>query len=263
MLGFFLENTTKHPIQERFVWLTIISPLEGERYFVEVDLQFETYPGSLGWAGIVFRFQDDRNYELISLYWDVLYLGICEEPISGGSVPTCDLVFLEYWTFIDGEWTLVDDQSFEGDLFAVHHLTADIDGANLSFFLDDQFVFAATDTTGLTGGGIGLYTEDARASFDNWQYTEVPEILEIEMIVDFLLSLNLPIGTTNNLVQNLDGASAILTDQSPNNDVAAVNKLRAFINSVQAQAGKQIDTEAASVLIQQAQAVIDELSEPA
>ena len=48
-----------------------------------------------------------------------------------------------------------------------------------------------------------------------------------------------------------------LEDLNNNNDCSAANKLQAFINAVEAQAGKEISADDAVVLIQLAQSIID------
>ena len=61
------------------------------------------------------------------------------------------------------------------------------------------------------------------------------------------------------LVGKLEGALEKLGDANPNNDVAAIGKLNAFIQMVEAQSGKSIPPEEAEALITAAQAVIDAL----
>lgn len=63
-------------------------------------------------------------------------------------------------------------------------------------------------------------------------------------------------GTLNSLLQKLQNAQASLKKGQTN---AAVNKLEAFINEVKAQSGKKINTDAANLLIADAQWVITDL----
>jgi hypothetical protein len=51
-----------------------------------------------------------------------------------------------------------------------------------------------------------------------------------------------------------------LDDVNVNNDVAAINKLEAFINEVEAQSGDQIPVAEATALIATAQQIIDLLT---
>jgi hypothetical protein len=52
----------------------------------------------------------------------------------------------------------------------------------------------------------------------------------------------------------------VLEDANPQNDVAAINALQAFINKVEAQRGKKISEADADALIAKAQAIVEELS---
>jgi hypothetical protein len=81
-------------------------------------------------------------------------------------------------------------------------------------------------------------------------------------IVDYVLEINVSEGVSNSLDAKLDTALQALDDLNQNNDVAAINALNAFINSVSAQSGNQISTEDADALIALAQAVIAELENP-
>ena len=81
-------------------------------------------------------------------------------------------------------------------------------------------------------------------------------------IVDEITAINLQAGISNSLDGKLGAAFEVLDDLNQNNDVAAVNALEAFINSVSAQQGNQISTDDATDLIAAAQAVIDLLTAP-
>ncbi|MFH1725377.1 MAG: hypothetical protein ABII00_12260, partial [Elusimicrobiota bacterium] len=69
-------------------------------------------------------------------------------------------------------------------------------------------------------------------------------------------TLSLPEGTDNALTSKLDNA---FSSQQQGNAGAAVNKLKAFINSVEAQKGKKISAEDARMLIEFANNVIEEI----
>jgi len=53
----------------------------------------------------------------------------------------------------------------------------------------------------------------------------------------------------------LDAALNALNDVNENNDVAAINSMRAFINAVEAQRGKKISEEDADTLIADAELI--------
>ena len=104
--------------------------------------------------------------------------------------------------------------------------------------------------TGAAGGTIiddvkvcGLITPDAL----------------INSLVSNVLSLNLQKGIANSIDSKLDRALQALDDTNQNNDVAAVNALQAFINSVNAQRGNQISDDDANTMIAAAQAIISQL----
>ena len=66
-------------------------------------------------------------------------------------------------------------------------------------------------------------------------------------------------GTANSLTGKLDAARKKLEDGNEKNDKAAVNSLKAFINTVNAQRGKKISEDNADALIAAAQQIIDML----
>jgi len=71
---------------------------------------------------------------------------------------------------------------------------------------------------------------------------------------------NLQQGIDNSLDVKLDSALKALDDVNQNNDSAAVNKLEAFINEVEAQRDNKITSDQANQLIAGAQAIVDLLS---
>lgn len=85
-----------------------------------------------------------------------------------------------------------------------------------------------------------------------------PEDQLVELIGD-VMALNLQQGISNSLDAKLDGALQAIDDVNENNDIAAINKLQAFINAVEAQRGNKITTEQADTLIAAAQAIIASL----
>ena len=79
-------------------------------------------------------------------------------------------------------------------------------------------------------------------------------IATFDSIADQVESLDLPQGTQVSLLSKLDNAQKSV--DKGNND-AAINQLEAFINQVNAQRDKKIDSADADALIAQAQALID------
>ncbi len=72
-------------------------------------------------------------------------------------------------------------------------------------------------------------------------------------------NLDVARGVRNALGASLDVAVSKLADSSTRNDKAAVGQLRAFVNKVEAQAGKKIAVAAAKNLVAKAEHVIDRL----
>lgn len=84
----------------------------------------------------------------------------------------------------------------------------------------------------------------------------------IQNLVKIVKSLNLQQGIDNSLDAKLDAALKALDDIKQNNDAAAINSLKAFIQEVKAQRGKSLTDTQADLLINTAQAIIDSLSSP-
>jgi hypothetical protein len=82
----------------------------------------------------------------------------------------------------------------------------------------------------------------------------------ISGLIADVTALNLGNGISNSLDAKLANAVKALDDVNENNNVAAINKLEAFINEVQAQSGNQISVEDATNLILQAQQIVDLLA---
>ena len=80
-------------------------------------------------------------------------------------------------------------------------------------------------------------------------------------LIETVLDLSLSHGTENSLVAKLDGALEKLDDGNPNNDHAALGKLDAFINQVEAQRGKKISEDDADTLIAEASLIIQLLED--
>jgi sugar lactone lactonase YvrE len=83
----------------------------------------------------------------------------------------------------------------------------------------------------------------------------------LERLVFMVMSLNLQHGIENSLDAKLEAARQALVDLNENNDVAAVNALEAFINSVEAQRGDAISEADADRLIAAAQIILNLLVE--
>lgn len=81
----------------------------------------------------------------------------------------------------------------------------------------------------------------------------------IEKLLESITDLDLKGSLEENLVAKLEGALDKLNDGNPKNDVAAANKLEAFINAVKAQRGKALTEDEADDLIEAAEGILDKL----
>jgi hypothetical protein len=122
----------------------------------------------------------------------------------------------------------------------------------------DPSVTYPCNQTSLTPSGAG-YLATAAGSFGGVALRPSAAFLAADL-VDTVAGLQLPAGVSESLDAKLAGALEILNDQNASNDVAAVNKVQAFINQVQAQAGKKLPQADAEALIVAAQQIIDLLS---
>jgi hypothetical protein len=81
-------------------------------------------------------------------------------------------------------------------------------------------------------------------------------------LIDLLPGLDIPEKLQDQLGQRLLGVVERLEDQNSENDVAAVNKLEAFVNAVEAQRGKQIPEADADALVESVVGVIGAIESP-
>jgi len=98
--------------------------------------------------------------------------------------------------------------------------------------------------TGFAGGVFGF------------QLALRPPIDLLLALIDATMALNLPHGIETSLLAKLENALTNLEDGSPNNDVAAISTLEAFINEAEAKTPNPIPQADAEALIAAAQAII-------
>ena len=125
------------------------------------------------------------------------------------------------------------------------------------------------DWTGPDANNDGIVDQAYRIAsnpyvYDHYPWTvasgwESPELL-VEQLVGFVEELNLEVGIENGFDAKLEAAQQALTDVNKNNDVAAVNSLEAFVNSVEAQRGNKLTDEQTDNLVALAQAIIAKLT---
>ncbi len=117
------------------------------------------------------------------------------------------------------------------------------------------------DTTPFLVVGARIHTQ-----INGWEEIDAVELIgvaepadAIRELVAAVETLNIGNGISNALDAKLDNAVKALEDVNENNNVAAINKLQAFINEVEAQAGNMISQADADALIVAAQAIISML----
>jgi len=96
----------------------------------------------------------------------------------------------------------------------------------------------------------------ALAVFSVQASLDPPADIAIGDLVDEVLALNIGEGVSNSLNSKLDAALKAIGDVNEKNDVAAINALRAFINSVEAHRSASIEEDDACDLIKAADSVI-------
>lgn len=115
---------------------------------------------------------------------------------------------------------------------------------------------------GFTGGALSGQTS---ASFEDAFVVKLSPQSAAELIAQLIadvVALNLKQGISNSLDSKLEAALQALDDMKEGNNVAAINALQAFINSVEAQRGIHIGEADADSLIAAAQAIVAQLSAP-
>jgi len=163
--------------------------------------------------------------------------------------------------FARGSWGIEFDDS--DDLYA-----ADNHNHRVQKFTGDGTFLTKW---GSYGTGPGQFSYPSSVEIDSFGFVYVadnannrvqkfgpctPDVL-ITNLIDQVTGLNLDNGISNSLDAKLANAVKALDDVNENNNVAAINKLEAFINEVQAQGGNKIPQADADALIAAVQQIID------
>ncbi len=232
------DNSYYNGGQTPYGWdqMSLLGVLPESDYVIQADVRLDETNYS-GWWGLVFRYQDSSNYYSLLLYTTPTYTR------------------LEFWTYLNERWQRVDWQIVDIDPYAWNTLRADVEGNVFDFYLNGEFMFQSTHDA-LADGDVGFYTEDTRASFDNWRmFGEFATIDDIIAEVGVMCSAgNIDNqGIANSLTAKLDAA---LKSLERGNVHAAKNTLLAFINALEAQAGKHVSEDAAARLIDAAYQIL-------
>ncbi len=109
---------------------------------------------------------------------------------------------------------------------------------------------------GLTAGTLPGQTSAGSADAFVVKLSILTPAEAIQQLIADVVALNLKQGIANSLDSKLEAVSQALDDVNENNNVAAINALQAFINSVEAQRGIQITDADADALIAAVQDII-------
>ncbi|MDE2834974.1 MAG: metallophosphoesterase [Bacteroidota bacterium] len=122
-------------------------------------------------VGLIFRYQDERNYYRILLMNDAAWSGLD----SSGTPVNTPLQRLQ--KFVDGEPIILAEnkvsQAYPSDYFA---LTADVRGDTLRAYLNGELILSARDSE-YSSGRIGLLSyANTGAHYDSVAVTQTPQI---------------------------------------------------------------------------------------
>jgi len=131
-------------------------------------------------------------------------------------------------------------------------------------FLDADPQFDAGQIKIKTWDAVSLGELIIQASFVDIQIIAEDDLIPkdhlILPLIEAMAEINAPNSIVNSLYAKLDSALEVLEDGNVKNDGAAINKLQAFINSLEAQRSKHIPDAEVDALIAEAQNIIDMLS---
>lgn len=205
--------------------------------------------------------ESDIDFLLKKLYVPLFYSGSIAV-IGINQLPVAD-AGLDQKVVVNNLITLNGSDSFDPDSDPLTYLWSE-DPANpqvnlLSESTSDNPTFTPTIT------GLYRYTLVVNDGFidstsDIVVITVQTPFQAIQDLIDLVESFNLQQGIDNSFDVKLDNTQQALTDANQNNDIAAINSLEAFINSVEAQRGSALTNEQADELTQKAQEIINSLS---
>jgi len=97
-------------------------------------------------AGIVFRYRDEENYYLFTLY--------PEQSIA------------KLWSVVNGSWYLLDEGVFSTGYGSWHLLRVDVAGARVRGYIDGMHVVEFRGLSSHPSGRVGVRIRDAEAEYD-------------------------------------------------------------------------------------------------
>lgn len=156
---------------------------------------------------------------------------------------------------INGFWNIETSGLIDG----VGNTSPDPEGVTGNTTLEMQMQSTFTDVYWDFSTPIWVIEEGVGYPHLWWEKVAEPVDLVVEL-GESINGLELPAGIENGLQVKLDGALKRLEDDNENNDVAAVNLLKAFINAVNAHRGRVLTEEGADYFITTAQQIIEMLT---
>lgn len=159
-----------------------------------------------------------------------------------------------------------------------HHVVFSSSSSGEAIYLDGLLIGSHSENRGIRNSAVHTYVgarnvlgcsygaqdffggiiDDIRIYNRALSGTEIQEFM-IGDLKGIIGTLNLPATIAVSLDDKLNAAIAVLEDEDPSNDGAAINILKAFIKSVKAQKGKNISIADADSLISQVNAIISNL----
>lgn len=204
--------------------------------------------------------------------------GIVDSPyLSGNEVDNLPWTQPNGWLYVDPEWpqnSILTAEKIELNQLDLVWTPADYPTGVSTYQVYQDGVLAQTlpgmqvTTTISSLTANTTYQFKVEACNDSNQCTSdgpstVATTLSVETATEQLINivndLNLHNGIDNSLDAKLEAAIQALTDLVDQNDVAAINALNAFINSVEAQRGQKIESLDADMLIYWAKQIINNI----
>jgi hypothetical protein len=123
-------------------------------YVAQVDFKVVAFGGqsSDNMAGLCVRVADASNFYMIG------------QRSNNGN-------YIQLRRFGDDATILADDSDFDQPVNTWYRLVVQVNGPNITAYLNDRLMFTQSDST-LTGGGIALCSEEASVMFDNFIVTD-------------------------------------------------------------------------------------------
>jgi hypothetical protein len=130
-----------------------------------------------------------------------------------------------------------------------HNFDCEGDGIYEVAFSIENSVACTPSEPGLFTAVGELFDKDGGSNIYSLEFSVITAADASENLIDEIIDQDWGNGLTNSLLGKLDNAISKLEDDNPNNDIAAINSLYAFINTVDSQTGNQIDENFANELI--------------